>query len=124
MQYLLMLYSEEAGWSRLTPAEREEWMAAYHAFNAALTRAGVLKGVNRLQPSSTARTVRVAEGKTRTRNGPSADSMEQLGGYYVIEVPDLDAALSWAALCPATRHGVVEIRPLQPPQGEGVGKGV
>ena len=112
MQYLLMLYSNEADWFKLTQAEQEQWMAAYYAFSEALAKGGVFRGVNRLQPSSTATTVRVADGKSQVVDGPYADSKEQLGGYYVIDVPDRDAAISWAARCPGARHGVVEVRPL------------
>jgi hypothetical protein len=112
MQYMLMLYVDEAGWPKLTKAEQEQGMAAYIAYTEALTAAGVLKGVNRLQPSSTATTVRVANGKPQVLDGPYVDAKEQLGGYYVIDVPNLDAALSWAARCPAAGHGVVEVRPL------------
>jgi hypothetical protein len=112
MQYILMLYVNEAGWPKLSKAEQEQGMAAYVAYSEALTRAGVLKGVNRLQPSSTATTVRVANGKSQVLDGPYPDSKEQLGGYYVIDVPDLAGAISWAARCPAASHGVVEVRPL------------
>ncbi len=117
MQYILMLYVNEAGWpkltkAKLTKAEQEQGMAAYMAYTEALTKTGVLKGAGRLQPSSTATTVRVADGKSQVLDGPFADSKEQLGGYYIIDVADLDAALSWAARCPATGHGVVEVRPL------------
>jgi len=110
-----MIYSEEAGWSKQTQAEQVEWMAAYQAFNEALTKGGVLRGKNRLQPSSTATTVRVADGKSQVLDGPYADSKEQLGGYFIIDVPDLDAAISWAARCPGASHGVVEVRPLWSP---------
>ena len=112
MQYLLMLYVNEAGWGKLSKAEQERGVAAYTAYTEALTKAGVLEGVNRLQPSSSATTVRNANGKTQVLDGPYVDSKEQLGGYYLIDVPDLDAALSWAARCPASGHGVVEVRPL------------
>jgi hypothetical protein len=112
MQYILMLYVNEAGWPKLTKAEQEQGMAAYTAFTEALKNAGVLAGANRLQPSSNATTVRVANGKSQVLDGPYADSKEQLGGYYVIDVPDLDAAISRAARCPATSHGIVEVRPL------------
>jgi len=112
MQYILMLYVNEAGWRNLTKAEQEKGVAAYMAYSEALTKAGVFKGTNRLQPSSVATTVRIVDGKSQVLDGPYADSKEQLGGYYVIEVADLDAALSWAARCPASSHGVVEVRPL------------
>jgi len=112
MQYILMLYVNEPGWPKLTPAEQEQGMAAYTAYTAALTKAGALVRGNRLRPSSAATTVRVANGKAQVLDGPYADSKEQLGGYYIIDVADLDAALSWAARCPATGHGVVELRPI------------
>jgi hypothetical protein len=112
MQYILMIYSNEAGWIAATPAQQEQGMAAYHAFTEALTKAGVLTGVNRLRPSSTATTVRVTNDKSQVLNGPYADSKEQLGGYFIIDVPDLDAALAWAARCPGADHGIVEVRPL------------
>jgi hypothetical protein len=112
MQYLLMLYVNQAGWSKLTPAEQEQGVAAYSAYTSALTRAGVLKGSNRLRPTTAATTVRMANGKAQVLDGPYADSKEQLGGYYLIDVPDLDAAISWAARCPAASHGVVEVRPV------------
>lgn len=115
MQYLLMLYVNETGWPKLSKGEQEQGMAAYTAYTEALTKAGALKGTNRLQPSSSATTVRIASGKTQVLDGPYADSKEQLGGYYLIDVPDLDAALSWAARCPTVGHGVVEVRPLWAP---------
>lgn len=112
MQYILMTYVQEDGWSRLTKAEQEQGVAAYMAYSEALTKAGVLKGGNRLQASSAATTVRIADGKPRVLDGPYADSKEQLGGYFIVDVADLDAAIAWAARCPAASHGVVEVRPL------------
>ncbi len=111
MQYLLLLYSKEGAWDKMTKAEQEQGVAAYTSYTEALTKAGVLKGSNRLQSSSAATTVRVANGKTQVLDGPYADSKEQLGGYYLIDVPDLDAAISWAARCPGAGHGIVELRP-------------
>ena len=67
---------------------------------------------NRLQPTSASTTVRIANGKSQVLDGPYVDSKEQLGGYFLIDVPDLDAAISWAARCPAAGHGVVEVRPI------------
>jgi len=112
MQYILMLYVNEAGFAKLTKAQQEEGMAAYLAYTEALTQAGVLRGRSRLAPSSSATTVRVADGKAEVLDGPYAESKEQVGGYYLIEVADLDAAISWAARCPAAGHGVVEVRAL------------
>jgi hypothetical protein len=112
MEYLLMLYIDETGWPKLTKAEQERGVAAYVAYAEALKKAGVFKGKNRLGHSSTATTVRIADGKAQVLDGPYADSKEQLGGYFLIDVPDLDAALSWAARCPTVSHGVVELRPV------------
>ena len=67
---------------------------------------------NRLQRSSAASSVRISDGKTQVLDGPYADTKEQLGGYYMIDVPDLDTALSWASRCPGASHGVVEVRPI------------
>jgi hypothetical protein len=112
MQYLLMLYSDEAGWPALSAAQREERMGAYNAYTEALRKADVLRGSNRLRPSTAATTVKVTDGKSQVLDGPYADSKEQLGGYYLIDVPDLDAAIAWASRCPGASHGTIEVRPL------------
>src|SRR5580698_1389826 len=112
MKYLLMAYVNEGGFATLTKEQQEQGMAAYMAYGEALAKAGVIKGSNRLQPTSAATTVRVENGKSQVLDGPYADSKEQLGGYFLIDVPDLDAAISWAARCPASAHGVVEVRPI------------
>jgi hypothetical protein len=112
MQYLLMIYAHEGGWAKLTKAEQEQGEAAYTGYTEALKKAGVLTGSNRLQPSVAATTVRLANGKQQVLDGPYADSKEQLGGYYLIDVADLDAAISWAARCPGAAHGTVEVRPI------------
>jgi hypothetical protein len=114
MQYLLLIYGEEGLWPRLTPAEQQQGLAAFQAYTEALTKAGVLKGSNRLQESSAATTVRLREGNAQVLDGPYADSKEQLGGYYLIDVPDIDAALSWAARCPGAGYGTIEVRPVWP----------
>ncbi|HEX6996669.1 MAG TPA: YciI family protein [Gammaproteobacteria bacterium] len=112
MQYLLMVYNDESMWPTMTRRQQEQGVAAYMAYSEALANAGALLGSNRLAPSSSATTVRVAEGKPQVLNGPYADTKEQLGGYFLIDVPDLDAAIAWAARCPGAGHGVVEVRPL------------
>ncbi|HET9068462.1 MAG TPA: YciI family protein [Amaricoccus sp.] len=112
MQYLLLLHLDETAWPKMSPAEQAEGAAAYTAYTDALRQAGVLAGANRLQPSSASTTVRLREGKPQVLDGPYADSKEQLAGYYLIEAPDLDAALAWAARCPTASHGTVEVRPV------------
>ena len=112
MQYLLSLYVEEAGWERMTPEQQKQGVAAYSAYTEALKSAGVWLNSNRLRPATTATTVRMNDGKTQVLDGPYAESKEQLAGYYLIDVPDLDQALSWAARCPTAQHGVVEVRAI------------
>jgi hypothetical protein len=79
-----------------------------------MKKAGIYLGGDRLRGISSATTVRVLDGKTQVVDGPYAEAKEQLGGYHVIDVPDLDTALAWAARCPTARRGVVEVRPIWP----------
>lgn len=112
MQYMLLIHTDERAAVTATPDEVAEMMGAYMAFSEALRDAKAMVDGNRLQPTSAATTVRVVNGKTKIQDGPFADTKEQLGGYYMIEVPDLDAALAWAARCPGARYGCVEVRPI------------
>ena len=112
MKYILMDYVNESGWPLLTRDEKEHWLGAYRAYMEAMSKAGVLRDSKGLEPTSSATSVRVANGKTQVLDGPYADSKEQLGGFHIIDVADLDAALSWAARCPTALHGVVEVRPI------------
>jgi hypothetical protein len=112
MQYLLMLYAEEGAWNKLTQEQQQQGVAAYGAYTEALKSAGVLRGSNRLQPISSATTVRVTNGKPQVLDGPYVESKEQIGGYYLLDVSDLDTAISWASRCPGASHGVVEVRPV------------
>jgi hypothetical protein len=114
MKYMLLIYSNEAGMRSASKADIDQMMGAYSAYTEAMTKAGAIAGADRLQPSASATTVRTTGGKTQVLDGPYAESKEQLGGYYIIDVPDLDAALSWAARCPGASHGVVEVRPIWP----------
>jgi hypothetical protein len=112
MKYLLLIYGDEAGMLSASKETVGQMMAAYGAYTEAVKKAGVHVGSNRLQPTTSGTTVRVANGKTEVLDGPYAETKEQLGGYYMIDVPDLDAALSWAARCPGASHGAIEVRPL------------
>ena len=112
MQYLLTLYADESGWNSMTPEQQQQGVAAYTAYTEALKASGALVSSNRLQPSSTATTLRTTNGKTQVLDGPFADSKEQLGGYYLIDVPDLDSAMAWAGRCPGVGHGIVEVRAI------------
>jgi hypothetical protein len=112
MKYLLMIYGNEAAIKAAGKAESEQVIAAYRSYMDAATKAGIVLGSNRLQFSTTATTVRAADGKTQVLDGPYVETKEQLGGYLLIDVPDLDTALAWAARCPAASHGAVEVRPI------------
>jgi hypothetical protein len=112
MKYLLMVYGSEQGMRALSKESMDQALAAYGAYSEALKKAGVLAGSNRLRPTNSASTVRVADGKTQVLDGPYAETKEQLGGYFLIDVPDLDSALAWAARCPGASHGSVEVRPI------------
>ena len=112
MKYLLMIYSDEARESRMTEADARAEVAAYGAYAGAMAQAGVLVGGERLRPTADATSVRIRGGKTELLNGPYADTREQLGGYFMVDVPDLDAALHWAARCPTAPQGTIEVRPV------------
>jgi len=112
MKYILMDYVREAGWPELTREDQERWLGAYKAYMQAMSDAGVLKSGGGLKPTSMATTVRVRNDKAQVLDGPYADSKEQLGGFHIIEVDDLDAAISWAARSPTALHGIVEVRPM------------
>src|ERR1700741_4662061 len=92
MQYLLMIYSEEGRWNQMTDSERQQGVAAYQAYTESLKKAEVLAAPNRLQHTNSATTGRLVDGKPQVLDGPFSDSKEQLGGYYLIDVPNLDAA--------------------------------
>ena len=112
MQYLLLIYADEATMPPADPSQPYQISPAYMAYTQALKNAKVWRGGERLQPTANATTLRLVKGKTEVLNGPYAETKEQLGGYYLIEVPDLDAALSWASRCPSVGFGSIEVRPL------------
>jgi hypothetical protein len=116
MQYMLMLNETAAEFARRTdPAETQAYWGGWNAFIGAMAQAGVIVKGDGLQGPMLATTVRVVDGKRHVQDGPFADTREQLGGYFVIEVPDLDAALDWAAKAPCALTGSVEVRPVLPP---------
>jgi hypothetical protein len=112
MRYMLLIYTQESVEVEAPPAEQEAIMNAYFAFSNEVREAGAMLGGEALQPTTTATTVRVREGKTLTADGPFAETNEQLGGYYMLDCPNLDEAIAWASKIPGAKHGSVEIRPL------------
>jgi hypothetical protein len=111
MRYLLLIYSEEST-AAPDPAEGERVMNEYMAYSQALAAAGVVQAGEALEQSNTATTVRVKGDERVVTDGPFAETREVLGGFYMIDVPNLDAALDWAARCPGSKYGSVEVRPV------------
>lgn len=112
MEYLLLIHSDETAWDALSPDQRAQGLAAYGAYTEALRKAGIHRGSNRLRPRDASTVVRVRDGKTQVQNGPFADTREELGGYFLVDVPNLDEAVAWAARCPGASHGTMEVRPV------------
>ncbi|TWO72209.1 YciI family protein [Caenimonas sedimenti] len=112
MEYMLFIHADDGAFDALPPAVQSQALAAYGAYAQALREAGLLRSSNRLRPASMSTNVKVRDGKTEVLNGPFIETREELGGYYLIDVPDLDTALSWAARCPGASHGTVEVRPV------------
>ncbi len=112
MQYLLLIYRNEAELGRMSPQDRQKMSAEYGAYTQSIIASGNFKAGDGLQPTTTATTVRVRDGKTLTTDGPFAETREQLGGYYLVEAKDLDAAIGMAARIPGARDGSIEVRPV------------
>ncbi|MGR3468980.1 MAG: YciI family protein [Shimia sp.] len=110
MQYTFLLYSNPADFAHMTPDDWAREKEVYGAYIGALQEAGVFVSTDWLQPAETATTITLKDGEERIQDGPFADTKETLGGNFVIEVPDLDAALAWARKCPAAKQGKIEIR--------------
>lgn len=114
MQYAILVYETETGFDNRSNDQQGVYWGAYSAYSQALAEAGVIAGGAALHPPTTATTVRLSEGQRKVQDGPFADTKEQLGGFFLIEAPDLDAALDWAARCPAASSCAVEVRPILP----------
>lgn len=111
MQYMLLIYANEAA-RAASPVPQAEAFAPWIAYTQALKDAGVMVAGDPLAPTATATTVRNHGGKRQVQDGPFAETKEQLGGYYLIEAPNLDAAIDWAAKCPGAAYGSIEVRPV------------
>lgn len=113
MQAMIMIFADQTAWDAMPAPAQQQAMAAYRAYTDAMVQAGVMRGGERLRPSTEAATVRVREGAApEVLDGPYAETKEQLAGFFLIEVPDMQAALHWAARCPGAAHGAVEVRPI------------
>jgi hypothetical protein len=111
VKYTLFLYNDEAQIANAPAPALQQVKAAFEAYTKSLKDAGVFVTTDWLRPSSTATVLSVREGARRIQDGPYAVSKEQLGGFYVIDVPNLDEALRWAERCPAAQRGLIEVRP-------------
>ncbi len=112
MQYLLLIYANEAEMAARSPADTQAVIAEYTEFTKGIVQSGQFKGADRLKPTSTASTVRVRNGKVMTTDGPFAETREQLGGYYMVEAKNLDEAIAIAARIPGAKNGSIEVRPV------------
>jgi hypothetical protein len=112
MQYLLLIYDNEADWIKQTEAQQAAMYKEYGEFSQSIVQSGHHKAGHQLQPISTATTVRVRDGKRVVTDGPFAETKEQLGGFYMIEAKDLDDAIAVAARIPSARFGSIEVRPI------------
>lgn len=118
MQYLILATETESDFAqRDDPEASGPYWAAWTGYIAALAESGVMASAGGLMPPTTATTVRRHDGELVVEDGPFADTKEQLGGYFVIDVPDLDTALEWARRCPSADSASVEVRPLLPMPG-------
>jgi hypothetical protein len=114
MQYMLLIYGDEQGWGSMSDEERNAVFGDYMAFTTAIRESGAFVDGAPLQPTSTATCVQVRSGEQLVTDGPFAETKEQLGGFYVIEVDNLDDAIEAAAQCPGAQTGTMEVRPILP----------
>lgn len=113
MQYMLLIVGNADLAAAAKAEDMKALMGAFMAYTQAMRDAGVYVAGDPLKPSSTAVTVRLKDGKPQVLDGPFAESKEQLGGYYLIEVPDLEAAIDWAGRCPGVKYGAMEVRGIE-----------
>ena len=118
MQYLLLIHDDEKAFWAISDEDKAALYQEYGAFTAALQESGAYVGGNQLQPTSSGVTVRIRDGEQVVTDGPFAETKEQLGGFYLIDVETIDEALEWAAKIPSARYGSIEVRPLVPVEAE------
>jgi hypothetical protein len=114
MKYAILIYEDAAAFAKRAGAGDPGYLASWQAYSKAIREAGVRIEGQALQDAATGVAVRLRDGKRHVQDGPFADTKEQLGGVLIVDVPDLDSALAWAARCPAAGYGAVEVRPVNP----------
>lgn len=112
MKYLILIYGNEAAEAAMTQDEQQAVWGAHLAYAQELHARGVMVGGEALMPTAAATSVQVRGGQTLTTHGPFAETVEQLGGFYIVECPNLDDALAWAAKNPTAQYGTIEVRPV------------
>ena len=112
MEYMILIYADEARYETLPEGQMASLMADFASYTQALEDAGILRGGGELAPVHSATCVRLQNGKAVVTDGPFAETREQLGGYYLIACEHLDEALAWAARCPVASLGTIEVRPI------------
>lgn len=112
MKYLMLIYETPANIESRKEPDRDPYVAAWKAYHKALVAADAYVGGEPLKDIATSTTVRLREGKRHVQDGPFVEAREELGGFIIIEVASLDAALEWAARCPAAATGALEVRPI------------
>jgi hypothetical protein len=113
MRYMLLIYGDESGWGNLSEADQQAEMGKWYQYTEELRSSGASPHGEALQPTATATCVRDNDGEPLVTDGPFAETKEQLAGYYLLEVADLDEAIKWAHKCPAATAGTIELRPIQ-----------
>jgi len=111
-QYMLLIYDDPSVWESMSEDDRNAIMGEYFAYTNELREAGAYVAGDALQPTSTAKSVRLREGERLTTDGPFAETKEALGGYYLVDVASDEEALEWAAKIPSARLGTIEVRPV------------
>lgn len=112
MKFMLLIHGDEQAMMNATKVDATGMSPEYAAYNQALVKAGAMLAGERLQPTATAASVRVRNGRTEVLDGPYAETKEQFGGYYIIEAADFNDAMDWARQCPASHFGTIEVRPV------------
>ena len=119
MQYMLLIYGDENAWEGMSPEEQAEGLKPWTDYTKWLKDSGTYVAGDALAPTTAATTVRIRDGQTLTTDGPFAETKEQLGGYYLIDVENLDDAIAAASKCPGAFMGTMEVRPVQSYDDEG-----
>ncbi len=112
MKYMFLIYNDASRSPKFGTPEFDAMMGGFFAANEKMKADGVMLGGEGLQETHTATSLRINGGKVETMDGPFAETRETLGGYYIVDVPDLDKALEYAALIPSAEFGTIEVRPL------------